>query len=58
MAGVERRLNRQNRDRRGRDTVNLVSHGHEQAKLWASIAPLVEQLQQWHLHSLVANDLK
>ena len=38
-------------------TVNLVSHGHEHAKRWASIAPLVEQLRRWHFDSLVAIDL-
>ena len=27
-------------------TVNLVSHVHEHAKLWASIAPLVEQVRR------------
>ena len=38
-------------------TVNLVSHVHEHAKLWASIATLVEQIRRWYLHLLVAIDL-
>ena len=41
-----------------KSTVNLVSHVHEHAKLWASISPLVEQLRQWNFHGLIANDLK
>ena len=40
------------------DTVNLVSHVHEHSKLSVRISPLVEQLRQWNLHSVVANDLK
>ena len=42
----------------GEHTVNLVSHVHEHTKLWASIAPLVQQLRQWHSHIRVSNDLR
>ena len=38
-------------------TVSLVSRVRLACKLWASIAPLVEQLQRLHLHILAANDL-
>ena len=38
-------------------TVSLVCNVHEHAKLCTSIAPLVEQIRQWYLHILVANDL-